>query len=117
MDCDQRFSYAEFGERCERLAYGLQHAGVKRGERVAFLSFNTHQLLEGYYGPLLIHAISMPLNVRLTVVELTEILNHAEASVLIFENDFAPMVEAFRRACPSMRAYVATSKSAASARI
>ncbi|HMF77127.1 MAG TPA: long-chain-fatty-acid--CoA ligase [Bryobacteraceae bacterium] len=103
---DLRFTYAQFGERCERLAAGLRAEGVDPGDRVAFLSFNTHQLLEGYYGPLLIRAIAMPLNVRLTPTELIEILNHAEASVLIFENDFAPLVDGFRKACPSIRRYV-----------
>jgi len=113
----QRFTYAQFGERCERLAFGLQKEGVKRGERVAFLSFNTHQLLEGYFGPVLAHAIAMPLNVRLTQMELTEILNHAEASVLVFEKDFAPLVEAFRRSCPSIRCFVSTDKAAGHADI
>ena len=44
----KRFTYSEFGERCERLAFGLQSEGVGPGDRVAYLSFNTHQLLEGY---------------------------------------------------------------------
>src|SRR5258706_519863 len=42
-----RFPYSEFGERCERLAFGLLSEGVAPGDRVAFLSFNTHQLLGG----------------------------------------------------------------------
>jgi len=46
-----RFTYAQFGERCERLAAGLLAEGIERGDRVAFLSFNNNQLLEGYYGP------------------------------------------------------------------
>ncbi len=102
-----RYTYAQFGDRCERLAAGLLAEGVAPGDRVAFLSFNNHQLLEGYYGAPLIRAVVMPLNVRLTPTELTEILNHAEPRVLIFENDFAPLVEAFHRVCPSIKRYVA----------
>jgi fatty-acyl-CoA synthase len=105
---DRRLTYSEFGERCERLAAGLLSLGVKPGDRVAYLSFNTNQLLEGYYGPALIQAIVMPLNVRLTPVELTQILNHSGAKVLIFENDFAPLVEAFHKDCPDIKTYVAT---------
>ncbi len=112
---DRRFTYSQFGERCERLAFGLQREGVKRGDRVAFLSFNTHQLLEGYYGPILMGAIAMPLNVRLTPVELTEILNHAEAGMLVFEPEFAPLIDTFRRACPSIRTYVSTGDTPAKA--
>jgi len=84
-----RFTYAEFGERCERLAAGLLSEAVVPGDRVGYLIFNTHQLLEGYFGVLLAGAIVMPLNVRLTPSELTVILNHAAPRVLIYEPDFA----------------------------
>jgi fatty-acyl-CoA synthase len=102
-----RYNYAQFGERCERLAAGLRAEGVKPGDRVAFLSFNNNQLLEGYYGAPLLRAIAMPLNVRLQPAELTAILNHAEATVLIFENDFAPHAKHLRAVCPSIRRWVA----------
>jgi len=92
-----RFTYAQFGERAERLATGLQALGVQSGDRVAYLSFNNHQLLEGYYGVVMAHAIVMPLNVRLTPMELIGILNHASTRVLIFENDFAPLVRQLKR--------------------
>ncbi len=101
------FTYSQFGERCERLAAGLLAEGVRPGDRVAYLSFNNHQLLEGYYGPPLIRAISMPLNVRLQPAELITILNHAGASMLVFENDFVPLIQALRSACPSIKRYVA----------
>ena len=101
-----RYTYAQFGERCERLAAALRGHGVEAGDRVAFLSFNNNQLLEGYYGPPLVRAIAMPLNVRLTPAELTDILNHAEPRVLIFEKDFEPLIEAFRKHCPAIEVYV-----------
>src|SRR3954471_14037532 len=81
---DQRFTYAEFGERVERLAFGLLSEGVVPGDRVAYISFNTHQLLEGYFAAPLIRAIVMPLNVRLTPLELSAILNHAEPRIVIY---------------------------------
>jgi len=99
---DRRFTYAEFGERCERLAAGLLSAGVQAGDRVAYLSFNNNELLEGYFGVPLAGAVVMPLNVRLTPFELTGILNHSEARILIFESDFAPLVEKLRQTCPKI---------------
>ena len=103
---DRQFTYAQFGERAERLASGLVAEGIAAGDRVAFLSFNNHELLEGYFGVPQARAILMPLNVRLSPPELIRIFRHAEASVLIFENDFAPLVEKLRPACPSIRRYV-----------
>ena len=97
---------AQFGERCERLAAALAKLGIQPGDRVAYLSFNTHQLLEGYYGVVQARAIVMPLNVRLSPIELTNILNHSGARVLLFENDFAPLVERLKPACPAIERFV-----------
>jgi len=41
---DQQFTYAQFGDRCERLATALPKFGIEPGDRVAYLSFNNHQL-------------------------------------------------------------------------
>jgi fatty-acyl-CoA synthase len=102
----RQFTYLQFGERCERLASALRKHGTQPGDRVAYLSFNTHQLLEGYYGVVLAHAIVMPLNVRLSPMELQNILNHSGARMLLFENDFAPLVEQLKLACPGIQRFV-----------
>lgn len=104
---DRQFTYAQFGERSERLGSALRKHGIEPGDRVAYLSFNTHQLLEGYYGVVLGRAIVMPLNVRLSPLELKNILNHSGARMLLFENDFAPLVEQLRPACPGIQRFVA----------
>lgn len=98
-----RFTYAEFGERCEGLASALERAGVQPGDRVGFLSFNTHRLLEGYFGVPQARAMFMPLNVRLTPPELGSILQHSEPRILFHENDFAPYMEKLHQAWPAMR--------------
>jgi fatty-acyl-CoA synthase len=99
----KRFTYAAFGSRCERLASALQLAGVTQGDRVGFLSFNTHQLLEGYFGVPQAHAIVMPLNIRLSPPELGAILQHSEPQILFYENDFSPFIELLRKAWRGMR--------------
>ena len=103
---EKRFTYAQFTERCERLGSALAGAGVRAGDPIAYLSFNTHKLLEGYYGVPLANAIVMPLNVRLTPSELIQILNHSTARMLFFEPEFAPLVEQFRNFCPGLHRYV-----------
>jgi fatty-acyl-CoA synthase len=103
---DCRYTYAEFGERCERLAFGLHSEGVQPGDRVAYLSFNNNQLLEGYFGVPLAGAMVMPLNVRLTPHELTGILNHAEPRIVIYETEFAPVVEQLRQSCAAVKGWV-----------
>ncbi len=103
---DLAFTYAQFGERCERLATALKKEGLRGGDRVAFLSFNTHQLIEGYYGVVQAGGIVMPLNVRLSLGELVNILNHSGARMLLFENDFAPLLESLRPLCHSVERWI-----------
>src|SRR5262249_47338430 len=100
------FNYSQYGERALKLASALKKSGIATGDRIAFLSFNNHQLLEGYYGVPLAKAIVMPLNVRLSIQELTLILNHSGARMLFFENDFAPIVEQLKAGCPAIERFV-----------
>jgi fatty-acyl-CoA synthase len=97
---DSRYTYAEFADRCRRIAAGLVLNGVAPGDRVAILSFNSAALLESYFAIPLAGAIVMPLNVRLHSTELEVILRHAQPIVLLYEQDFAPIVEHLRHAVP-----------------
>jgi fatty-acyl-CoA synthase len=103
---DREFTYREFGDRCERLAGALRSIGIKEGDRIAYLSFNNNQLLEGYYGVPMAGGVVMPLNVRLSPPEFIAILNHAEARLVFYETDFAPLIEQLRGACPSIEQFV-----------
>jgi len=103
---DERYNYAEFAGRAARLGGALQQAGVKAGDRVAFLSTNCHRLLEAYYGVLEARAILLPLNIRLSFEELAYILNDAGATILFLEKSFLPVVESFRPKLTSVKKFV-----------
>jgi fatty-acyl-CoA synthase len=103
---DQRFTYAEFGDRVGHLAGALRGAGVKAGDRVAFLSLNCHRLLEAYYGVLEAGGVLLPLNIRLAAPELTYILNDSGATVLFLEQEFVGLVDSFRRDLRTVRSFI-----------
>src|SRR5437588_8344940 len=102
----REFTYAEFGSRCQKLATGLIKLGISAADRVAYLSLNTHKLLEGYYGVVQARAIVMPLNVRLSEAELAGILNHSGTRILMYEPDFSPMIEWLRSSCPAIEHWI-----------
>jgi fatty-acyl-CoA synthase len=81
--------------------------GVKPGDRVAYLSANCHRLLEAYYGVLEAGAVLLPLNIRLTPNELAYILNDSEATAVLFQEQFAPMVEGFRNDLKNVKSFIA----------
>ncbi|HTB11237.1 MAG TPA: AMP-binding protein, partial [Bryobacteraceae bacterium] len=102
---DQRFTYAEFGDRVRRLAGALREAGLKTGDRVAFLSLNCHRLLEAYFGVLEAGCVLLPLNIRLAASELTYILNHSGTSMLFVEQEFVGLVDSFRGDLCTVRSF------------
>ncbi len=89
----REFSYKEMNERVGRVAAMLEAKGIKAGDRVAFLMFNSSDLMEVIYGCWRIGAVCLALNFRLTVPELEFILNDAETSALVYDHAFKAQVE------------------------
>ena len=88
IDGGRRFTYDEFLDRCLRLAGTLRNMGVPEGGRVAVLAPNTHVLLEAHYGVPFAGAVLVALNVRLTAADLSFIVAHSGAQVLIYDYEF-----------------------------
>jgi acyl-CoA synthetase (AMP-forming)/AMP-acid ligase II len=102
---NERFTYEQFADRAARLGGGLKNAGVKPGDRAAFLSMNCHRLLEAYYGVLEAGAVLLPLNVRLASQELAYILNDSGAKVLFLEKEFLNLVSSFRKELSTVESF------------
>ena len=100
VDGEKRFTYRDYAERTHRLANALREMGTKPGDRVSFMSYNSHQLLEAYYGVLEAGAVLNPLNIRLAPAEIGYILGHAGSSAVFYHADFEPMVTALRPSLP-----------------
>lgn len=59
-----RFTYRDFNERINQLAHALQSIGVKKGDKVAFMLMNCHQLLEVIFACGKIWSVYVPINSR-----------------------------------------------------
>jgi fatty-acyl-CoA synthase len=93
IDGDRRLTWAELRERARRLAVALQASGIERGDRVAFLAFNTTELLEAHYGVPAAGAVLVAINTRLTAEEIAYILRHSGARTLVVDRALAHLVE------------------------
>jgi fatty-acyl-CoA synthase len=89
IDGDLRLTYAEFHDRCLRQAGLLAGLGVEPGDRVAVLAPNTHLMLESHYGVLYAGAVLVALNTRLSAAELTYIVGHSGARVLLHDPELS----------------------------
>ena len=94
VDGETALTYRTWAARTHRLANALVGLGVEPGDRVSFVTYNTHHLLEGYYGVLEAGAVLNPINIRLTPHEIAYILEHAGSRLVVFHHDFTPLIEA-----------------------
>ena len=89
---EQRWTYAEFADRVQRLAGALQQWGLQPGDRVAFLCPNLPPLLEDQFGVPLAGGVLVAINLRLAPTDIAYILQDSGARVLFIENELATAI-------------------------
>ena len=89
-----RTTYAAIHARARQVSNALLRAGIRLGDRVGTLGWNSERHLECWYGTMGIGAVLHTLNPRLHADQLAWIINHAENRVVIFDTTFLPLVEA-----------------------
>jgi len=95
-------NYAEIRARSLRVAQRLERDGIKLGDRVATLAWNTWRHLESWYGILGIGAIYHTVNPRLFPEQITWIINHAEDRVIMTDLTFLPLLEKIADKLPTI---------------
>ncbi|HEX9889274.1 MAG TPA: long-chain-fatty-acid--CoA ligase, partial [Nitriliruptorales bacterium] len=90
---DIRLTFAELVSRCNRLGTGLRSRGVGTGDRVATLLTNSHRYLELHLAIPGIGALIVPLNSRLAVVEMAQVIDDAGAEVLVVDEAHARLAD------------------------
>ncbi|WP_119680834.1 acyl-CoA synthetase [Indioceanicola profundi] len=85
-------SYAEFGERCLRLAASLARAGIGRGDVVSIMAPNTPAHLEAHFGVAMAGAVLHSINIRLDAAAIAFQLQHGQSRLLLVDEEFVPVV-------------------------
>lgn len=102
-----RTDWATIRSRAAKLANALLAMGIKRGDRVATLAWNTHRHLELYFAVSGIGAVLHTVNPRLFPEQIDYILNHAESRVLFFDITFAGLVKGLEPKLERIERFVA----------
>jgi 3-(methylthio)propionyl---CoA ligase len=99
-------TYTEIRARALKVAQRLDRDGVKLGDRVATLAWNTWRHLEAWYGIMGIGAIYHTVNPRLFPDQIVWIINHAEDRVAMVDLTFVPLLEKLADKLPTVERYV-----------
>ena len=92
----KRQTYRDLGERVGRLAGGLAGLGVKPGDTVAVMDWDSHRYLECFFAVPMLGAVLHTVNVRLSPEQILYTINHAEDDVILVNAEFLPILEAIR---------------------
>jgi fatty-acyl-CoA synthase len=99
-------NYAEVRGRALRLAQRLDRDGIRLGDRVATLAWNTWRHLEAWYGIMGIGAVYHTVNPRLFPDQIAWIVNHAQDRLMLLDLTFIPLIEKLAPRLPSIERYV-----------
>lgn len=98
-----RYTYRDMAERVHRLANCLSGLGVKAGDTVAVMDWDSHRYLEAYFAVPMMGAVLQTVNWRLAGEQILYTLNHAEPKVLLLHTDFLPIWEHLHDKAPSIQ--------------
>ena len=101
-----RTDYASIRLRSLKLAQRLERDGIRFGDRVATLAWNTWRHLESWYGITGIGAIYHTVNPRLFEDQIVFIINHAADRILLLDLTFVPLVEKLASRLPTIERFV-----------
>jgi fatty-acyl-CoA synthase len=101
-----RFDYRALRERICRLANALTELGVKPGDTVAVMDWDSHRYLECFYAVPMIGAVLHTINVRLSPDQILYTIDHAEDDVILVHSDFLPILEAIKGRVDTVHSYV-----------
>jgi 3-(methylthio)propionyl---CoA ligase len=99
-------TYAAIRARALKVAKRLDRDGIRQGDRVATLAWNTWRHLEAWYGILGIGAVYHTVNPRLFADQIAWIVNHAEDRVMMADLTFVPLLEKMAGKLPTIERYV-----------
>jgi len=101
-----RFSYKEFTQRVHQLANLLTNMGIKKGDTVAVMDYDSHRYLELYFAIPMIGAILHTVNVRLSPEQILYTIDHAEDDILFINADFIPIIEQIKGRIDTIKEYI-----------
>ncbi|MDR0408559.1 MAG: fatty acid--CoA ligase [Campylobacteraceae bacterium] len=101
-----RMSYKEFKKRVNKLANLLTKMGVKEGDTVAIMDYDSHRYLECYFAVPMIGAVLHMINIRLSHEQILYTIDHAQDDVLFINSDFIPIIEQIKGRIDTINNYV-----------
>ncbi|WP_352420482.1 AMP-binding protein [Proteiniborus sp.] len=98
LDNNKHYTYGNLDNRSNILSnYLAEKLGIKKGDRVAFITRNCIELFDAYYATAKLGAILVPYNARLSVDELAQLINNEQPRILFYEDTFKDIADGLKK--------------------
>ncbi len=101
-----RYTYRDLRQRVCRLASALTTLGVKPGDTVAVMDWDSHRYLECFFAVPMLGAVLHTINVRLSAEQILYTIDHAEDDFLLINDEFLPIIEQIKGRIDTVKQYV-----------
>ena len=88
-----RYTYRDLEERLKTIAHALCSYGVRQGDVVAVMDWDTHRYFECFFAVPMMGAVLHTINVRLAPAQIAYTIDHAEDDLILVHADFLPLME------------------------
>jgi len=102
----KRYTYREAYERMMKSANLLEKLGVKPGDKVGVLDWNSHRHFELYFSIPGTGAVFLQMNLRISPDDLSYVVNHSEAKLILVDESLLPIAEALASNLKTVNGYI-----------
>lgn len=106
----REITWKQFDDMANQFSNVLTAQGVKKGDKVLHFMMNSLEWLVAYFGIVRTGAWVVPLNFRFTADDVKYCADVAEPKIVVFDEEFAPRVEAAKNALPTVTNYICVGK-------
>ena len=101
-----RFTYRDFKQRVHKLANALTEMGVKPGDTVAIMDWDSHRYLECFYAVPMLGAVLHTVNIKLSSEQIIYTIDHAEDDFLLVNSEFLPIIDQIKGRINTVKEFV-----------
>jgi len=99
---NQRYDYKRLNTNIHTLANALRELGIKKGDTIGVMAWDTIRYLEFFFTIPMMGAILHTINIRLSEQQILYTINHADDDILIVHHDFIQVIDKIRKKISSM---------------
>jgi len=104
---ERSFTYSQYNFRVNKLANAFTGLGIGHGDKVAFLLFNSIEIIDCYFALAKLGAVAVPVNFRFVGPEIAYVVDNSDSVALVYDSTFEKVIDSVKDLLPKIKHYIA----------